>query len=207
MKITTISILGNFFVILAAFVMSGALPDFVYPGDPLGTLSEVSVQSPQLSKPSGASNNAQSITTASQNSQAVAVPSADIAQKLNPQADVKTGGARPTADWEVDVLMPVVRLAAVLGILLIFLLMLKLPEVLRRQAWTEKTVLAFSVVFTFCTAALMGANESAQFVKELALVVIGFYFGSSKDKQGDATQRHERGLNQDQKSGEQKHHG
>ena len=103
-----------------------------------------------------------------------------------------------------DVIIPVLRLGLALAVLLIFVIKLELPAILRRQVWTEKTVLAFSIVFTFCAAALMGAEDSVKMVKDLALVVIGFYFGSAKSKQDESIERENRGKVQDQKTREDK---
>lgn len=82
--------------------------------------------------------------------------------------------------WVPDVWAPIARLA---GIALIFGLLIRcldLPAVLRPESWSERTILAFAVIFTYCAAALMGAARELAILKDVALLTLGFYFGSSK---------------------------
>lgn len=58
------------------------------------------------------------------------------------------------------------------------------------EFWTDRTVLALIVVFSFCTAALMDvAGSVLSTLKEVTLLVTGFYFGSGKgrDEQRERT--------------------
>jgi len=82
--------------------------------------------------------------------------------------------------WEADVWAPIIRLAAIVFILGALIWFLDLPSVMRAEAWSERTIMAFAIVFTYCAAALMGANDIVTVLKDVALVVIGFYFGASK---------------------------
>jgi len=59
--------------------------------------------------------------------------------------------------WEADVWAPIIRLAAIVFILGALIWFLDLPSVMRAEAWSERTIMAFAIVFTYCAAALMGA--------------------------------------------------
>ena len=96
-----------------------------------------------------------------------------------------TGSGSPTNspvlfNWDADVWAPLVRLAGIAVILGALIWFLDLPSVLRPELWSERTIVAFAIIFTYCAAALMGANNILGLFKDVALVVIGFYFGSSK---------------------------
>lgn len=91
-------------------------------------------------------------------------------------------------DWQTDVLMPVIRdvspplirfavIVLLFGLLFYFM---DLKSVMRRDVWSERTIVAFAIIFTYCAAALMGADDILGFLKDVTLVVIGFYFGSAK---------------------------
>jgi uncharacterized membrane protein required for colicin V production len=47
-------------------------------------------------------------------------------------------------------------------------------------AWDARLLVALIVIFTFCLVSLSGMEDRG--IKEAALVVIGFYFGSAKRK-------------------------
>ncbi len=89
----------------------------------------------------------------------------------------------PWRGWEREVWAPVVRLAAIAVILGALLWWLELKSVLPKNVWSERTIVALAIVFTFCAAALMNvANQVFVVLKDVALVVIGFYFGAAKDR-------------------------
>lgn len=71
-------------------------------------------------------------------------------------------------------------IALILGALIGFL---DLKSVLP-GSWSERTIIAFTVVLTFCAILLLGTHdETLKVAKEIALIVIGFYFGASKGSQ------------------------
>ncbi len=89
----------------------------------------------------------------------------------------------PWRGWEREVWAPVVRLASIAVILGALLWWLELKSVLPKNVWSERTIVALAIVFTFCAAALMNvANQVFVVLKDVALVVIGFYFGAAKDR-------------------------
>ena len=84
---------------------------------------------------------------------------AEVETKSEPTAkssDVETD--KPQFDWIVDVFGPVTRFAGITLILGAFLWFLELPSVLKKEQWSERTIVAFAVVFTYCAVALMGAR-------------------------------------------------
>ena len=91
-----------------------------------------------------------------------------------------------------EVVWPIIRLLGIAGILAIVVIKLELTEVLRKDHWNERTVLALVIVFTFCGAVLLSLPESVpQEMKEIVLVVLGFYFGSSTgDSRNDKPSGH-----------------
>jgi hypothetical protein len=50
-------------------------------------------------------------------------------------------------------------------------------------SWDSRLLVAIIVILTFCLVALSGIPDGG--IKEAALVVIGFYFGSAKRKDED----------------------
>jgi hypothetical protein len=82
--------------------------------------------------------------------------------------------------WDSNVWAPLVRLAGIVAIFGVLLWFLDLPSVLRSESWSERTILALAIIFTYCAAMLMGASEVVSPLKDDVLVVIGFYFGASK---------------------------
>jgi hypothetical protein len=57
---------------------------------------------------------------------------------------------------------------------------LKIPTAFTTFAWDARLVVALLIIMTFCIAALAGLTDG---LKEAALVVLGFHFGSlSRDK-------------------------
>lgn len=80
-----------------------------------------------------------------------------------------------------EVLWPILRLLGIAGILLFAVLKLDFTSVLKGEQWSERTILALAIVLTFCGAVLLSLPESIpQELKEIVLVVLGFYFGSSR---------------------------
>lgn len=72
-------------------------------------------------------------------------------------------------------LAPVVKLAAVVDVIGVALTFMDLPSVIRQQDWNERTVLAFSIVFTFCAVVMLQLpTEPTTAIKDVALTVIGF---------------------------------
>lgn len=101
-----------------------------------------------------------------------------------PEAAVQSGVAETSwGGWESEVWAPVVRLAAIALILGALLWWLELKSVLPKAVWSERTIVALAIIFTFCAAALMNvANHVFDVLKDVALVVIGFYFGAARDR-------------------------
>ena len=75
-------------------------------------------------------------------------------------------------------LRPLLQAALVLGIAIAALTFFKLDltGVTEKLNWDIRSLLAFSVVAAFCLSAI-GGSEGAHLLKDVALVVVGFYFG------------------------------
>jgi hypothetical protein len=75
---------------------------------------------------------------------------------------------------------PLIQLIVILLIIEWFLskigVELRLREVAGR--WDIQTFLAGAVVLTFCIVVLAGNGDSAGYIRDVVLVVIGFYFGT-----------------------------
>jgi hypothetical protein len=85
------------------------------------------------------------------------------------------------------VVVPLVRLAVVALVLALLIGYLQLPEYFKNAAWDDRTLLALGVILTFCVAALMNtSNAVLSVLKDVVLVVVGFYFGASKPSGGNA---------------------
>lgn len=80
---------------------------------------------------------------------------------------------------DVKLWAPIFRLVAVVLLLMFFFSKMNLPLYLKKDSWSERTILAFAIVFTFCASALMGGGQVEGPLKDVALVIIGFYFGAS----------------------------
>ena len=81
----------------------------------------------------------------------------------------------------------------IIGLLLWFI---DLPDFLSREAWTDRTVIALILVFSFAAASMINVNDRAlTALKDVTLIVVGFYFGAAqataqqkeKDKKTDQT--------------------
>ena len=85
--------------------------------------------------------------------------------------------------WNSQVWFPLIRLigiAAVIGVLLWFI---DLPKFMDRQAWTDRTIVALILVFSFAAASMIDVNEKAlTALKDVTLIVVGFYFGAAKSE-------------------------
>jgi hypothetical protein len=98
--------------------------------------------------------------------------------------------------WATEVWFPIIRLfgiAVIVGFLLWFI---DLPDFLSREAWTDRTVIALILVFSFAAATMINVNDKAlTALKDVTLIVVGFYFGASqaarqqreKNKESDET--------------------
>jgi hypothetical protein len=83
--------------------------------------------------------------------------------------------------WEIEIVAPLLRFGIMVGVLWFLLRWIDLPSLLQKEAWSERTILALTVVFTFCAAALISLPKSIPAeLKDVALVVIAFYFGASR---------------------------
>jgi hypothetical protein len=103
--------------------------------------------------------------------------------------------------WKTAVGFPIIRLlgiAIVIGGLLWFL---DLRHFLKSEAWTDRTVIALILVFSFAAATMINVNPSAlSALKDVTLIVVGFYFGAAratsqlreKDKDKDKNERKEK---------------
>jgi Na+/H+ antiporter NhaB len=83
--------------------------------------------------------------------------------------------------WASEVWFPVIRLfgiAVIIGLLLWFI---DLPAFLKGDAWTDRTVIALILVFSFAAATMINVDDKAlTALKDVTLIVVGFYFGSAK---------------------------
>ncbi len=86
----------------------------------------------------------------------------------------------PNFSWSANVLGPVARFAGIMFVLGILIVSLNLRSVLKARAWSERTIIALAIVVTFCAAVFLGVPDDVfKVVKDLTLIVIGFYFGAS----------------------------
>lgn len=86
------------------------------------------------------------------------------------------------AAW--DFLRPLLQLMIVLLVLQWFLEKRGIQISFSRLGltWDARLLVALIVIFTFCLVSLSGMEDRG--IKEAALVVIGFYFGSAKTEKG-----------------------
>src|SRR4051812_7498684 len=85
--------------------------------------------------------------------------------------------------WTGDVFIPLARFAGIAAIFGVLLASWKPTELIKEGVWSERTFFALAVVLTFCASALIGiSDETMRSLKDVALVVIGFYFGAAKAK-------------------------
>jgi hypothetical protein len=86
-------------------------------------------------------------------------------------------------NWNSQVWFPLIRLfgiAAIIGVLLWFI---DLPKFMDRQAWTDRTIVALILVFSFAAASMIDVDEKAlTALKDVTLIVVGFYFGAAKSE-------------------------
>jgi hypothetical protein len=108
-------------------------------------------------------------------------------QATRQKVETALAGARkqpPTTQWlgwDVEVFAPLLRFGIMVGVLWLLLSWIDLPSLLQKEAWSERTILALTVVFTFCAATLISLPKSIPAeLKDVALVVIAFYFGASR---------------------------
>lgn len=117
-------------------------------------------------------------------------PSESAATPANTSQPSAQDAADKPFDWQADVLGPLARFGGVVLVLVLLIWWMGLPNLLKGEFWTDRTVLALIVMFSFCTAALMDvAGGVLSTLKEVTLLVIGFYFGSGKgrDEQRERT--------------------
>ena len=114
---------------------------------------------------------------------------AEVAARQKAEAQAALAKRKETpSTWEGwwreglrEVVWPIARLLGIGGILLLVVLKLDLTSVLRKDQWSERAIVALAIVLTFCGAVLLSLPESVpQELKEIVLVVLGFYFGSSR---------------------------
>jgi hypothetical protein len=83
--------------------------------------------------------------------------------------------------WASEVWFPLIRLfgiAVIIGVLLWFI---DLPAFLKGDAWTDRTVIALILVFSFAAATMIKVDDKAlTALKDVTLIVVGFYFGAAK---------------------------
>jgi len=100
--------------------------------------------------------------------------------------------------WASEVWFPLIRLfgiAVIIGLLLWFI---DLPAFLKGDAWTDRTVIALILVFSFAAATMINVEDKAlTALKDVTLIVVGFYFGSAKA----AAQQKEKDKKTDEREG------
>jgi hypothetical protein len=83
--------------------------------------------------------------------------------------------------WASEVWFPILRflgVAVVIGLLLWFI---HLPTFLKGDAWPARTVIALILVFSFAAATMINVEDKAlTALKDVTLIVVGFYFGAAK---------------------------
>lgn len=106
-------------------------------------------------------------------------PSDTSATSITPKT--KDAEQNVAFNWTADVFGPLTRLLGIVVVLGLFLWWLELPTLLKRDAWTDQTVIAFIIIFTFCVSALINVEDRILSVlKDITAFVTGFYFGSGK---------------------------
>lgn len=109
----------------------------------------------------------------------VTSPDNTSATSIMPRA--KPAEQNKAFNWNADVFGPLARLLGIVVVLGLFLWWLELPTLLKRDAWTDRTVIAFIIIFTFCASALINVEDRILSVlKDITAFVTGFYFGSAK---------------------------
>ncbi len=117
-----------------------------------------------------------------------------VAQSVPPASSEAPTATRPAASappagagafsWGQTVLAPLARFAGIALILYLVILGLNLKNILLPGAWSERTIIALAIVLTFCAVLLLDVRgEILSVAKDVALIVLGFYFGASKGSQ------------------------
>jgi len=85
--------------------------------------------------------------------------------------------------WNSKVWFPLIRLFGIATIIGVLLWFIDLPKFMDRQAWTDRTLVALILVFSFAAASMIDVNEKAlTALKDVTLIVVGFYFGAAKSE-------------------------
>ena len=126
---------------------------------------------------------------ATSNPSATATIQATSTPSLRPNEHRETGKKTKEASasdvqektWASEVWFPLIRLfgiAVIIGLLLWFI---DLPKFLKDDAWTDRTVIALILVFSFAAATMINVEDKAlTALKDVTLIVVGFYFGAAK---------------------------
>jgi hypothetical protein len=119
-----------------------------------------------------------------------ATKKADETQNTSPgksskQTETKESESDAVSYWDENVWIPLIRFGGMAVIIGALMWVLNLPSVLGKEVWTERTIIAFAIVFTYCASALMGAMDVLATLKDVALLTLGFYFGSAKGNRDD----------------------
>ena len=103
------------------------------------------------------------------------------AHKPAQQTETTTSAINATPTWTSEVYFPLIRLTGIAIILGVLLWWIDLPELMKAETWTDRTVIALIIIFSFAAATLINVSEKAlTALKDITLIVIGFYFGAAR---------------------------
>jgi len=125
------------------------------------------------------------VTTGTPSVTAEAISTSSPQANEHPKASKKTKEVSANnvqeKTWTSEVWFPIIRLfgiAVIIGVLLWFI---DLPGFLKGDAWTDRTVIALILVFSFAAASMINVDDKAlTALKDVTLIVVGFYFGAAK---------------------------
>jgi len=126
---------------------------------------------------------AEGTPTATEVAQSMSTTAQGATSKEGQERKSKDAVASQATDqtWNSQVWFPLIRLfgiAAIIGLLLWFI---DLPKFMDRQAWTDRTIVALILVFSFAASTMINVDDkSLTALKDVTLIVVGFYFGAAK---------------------------
>ena len=82
--------------------------------------------------------------------------------------------------WNLSYYRPVIKLIGIAIAMGLFLWWIDLPTLMPKESWTDRTVIALVIVLAFVAAIFLDVNEKALgALKDVTLIVVGFYFGTA----------------------------
>lgn len=121
--------------------------------------------------------------TAAEATQSTSTSAQEATNNENQENGSKDAVAPQTTaqSWNSQVWFPLIRLFGIATIIGVLLWFIDLPKFMDRQAWTDRTIVALILVFSFAAATMINVDDkSLTALKDVTLIVVGFYFGSAK---------------------------